>query len=176
MVVPIGWIASERIYPESGQKPKALPRLPGWHPTAERTEMASSDDAGRPLVDPSVIDRLRAELEDDEGYSSVFVSNFIDCLPARIAKLRLALTTGDLDGALDAVLSLKTSSQMVGAERLAGLAMDLERSIREDPPRSEPSVVLPRLAANYLRPINQCSRQTIHRLETHPHRSTGAKR
>lgn len=134
--------------------------------------MAPSDDAGRPLVDPSVLERLRAELEDDEGYRSVFVGNFIDCLPARIAKLRLALTTGDLDGALDAVLSLKTSSQMVGAERLAGLAMDLERSIRDDSPRSEPSVVLPRLAASYLRPINQCGRQTIHRLEAHPHRST----
>lgn len=138
--------------------------------------MAPSDDAGRPLVDPSVLDRLRAELEDDEGYSSVFVANFIDCLPARIAKLRLALTTGDLDGALDAVLSLKTSSQMVGAERLAGLAMDLERSIREDSPRSDPAVLLPQLAAKHLRPINQCSRQTIHRLEAYGHRSTGASR
>ncbi|MDR6415760.1 Hpt domain-containing protein [Pseudarthrobacter sulfonivorans] len=136
--------------------------------------MAPSDDAGRPLVDPSVLDRLREELAEDEGYCTVFVGNFIDYLPVRIGKLRLALTTGDLPGAVDAVLSLKTSSQMVGAERLAGLAMDLERSIREDSPREEPSVALPRLAADYLRPINLCCRQTLNRLEAQ--RSTGASR
>lgn len=136
--------------------------------------MAPSDDAGRHLVDPSVLDRLRVELDEDEGYCSVFVGNFIDCLPLRIGRLRLALTTGDLDGAVDAILSLKTSSQMVGAERLAGLAMDLERSIREESPRAEPSVALPRLAVNYLRPINQCSRQTLHRLQAQ--RPPGANR
>lgn len=136
--------------------------------------MAPSDDAGYPLVDQSVLDRLRAELDEDEGYCRVFVGNFIDCLPLRIGKLRLALTTGDLEGAMDAVLSLKTSSQMVGAERLASLAMELERSIREESPRTEPSVALPHLAATYLRPISQCSRQTLHRLQAQ--RSTGANR
>lgn len=136
--------------------------------------MAPSDDAGRPLVDPSVLDRLRVELDEDEGYCSVFVGNFIDCLPHRIGKLRLALTTGDLDGAVDAILSLKTSSQMVGAERLAGLAMDLERSIRDESPSAELSVALPQLAVNYLRPINLCSRQTLHRLQAQ--RPPGANR
>ena len=144
-----------------------------WATQSERTEMAPSDDAGRPLVDPSVLDRLRDELAEDEGYCTVFVGNFIDYLPVRIGRLRLALTTGDLSGAVDAVLSLKTSSQMVGAERLAGLAIDLERSIREDSPY-EPSVALPQLAADYLRPINLCCRQTLNRLESH--RSAGAKR
>jgi hypothetical protein len=46
---------------------------------------------------------------------------------------------------MDAVLSLRTSSQMVGAERFAGLALRLEQSLhqaRED----EPAVILPRLA------------------------------
>jgi HPt (histidine-containing phosphotransfer) domain-containing protein len=136
--------------------------------------MAPSNDAGRPLVDPSVLDRLRDELAEDGGYCTVFVGNFIDYLPVRIGKLRVALTTGDLPGAVDAVLSLKTSSQMVGAERLAGLAIDLERSIREGSPREEPSVALPQLAADYLRPINRCCRQTLNRLESQ--RSAGAKR
>ena len=136
--------------------------------------MTQSDDAGRPLVDQSVLDRLREELDEDEGYCTVFVGNFIDYLPLRIGRLRLALTTGDLDGAVDAVLSLKTSSQMVGAERLAGLAMDLESAIRERLTHSDVAVALPRLAATYLKPINQCSRQTLHRLQAQ--RSTGANR
>ena len=93
------------------------------------------------------------------------MGNFIECLPQRIGRLRLALTTGDLEGSVDAVLSLKTSSQMVGAERLASLAMDLEGEIRTEVPEADVAVVLPRLAAAFLRPINQCSRQTMHRLQ-----------
>jgi HPt (histidine-containing phosphotransfer) domain-containing protein len=136
--------------------------------------MTQSDDAGRPLVDQSVLDRLREELDEDEGYCTVFVGNFIDYLPRRIGRLRLALTTGDLDGAVDAVLSLKTSSQMVGAERLAGLALDLESAIRGDSSHNDVAEALPRLAAAYLKPINQCSKQTLHRLQAQ--RSTGASR
>ncbi len=127
--------------------------------------MSASDDAPRPLVDQSVLDRLREELAEDEGYCRVFVDNFIECLPERIDRLRLALTTGDLEGSADAVLSLKTSSQMVGAERLAGLAMDLEGAIRTDAGTSDAAVVLPRLAATFLRPINLCSDLTTHRLQ-----------
>ncbi|HEX7201325.1 Hpt domain-containing protein [Arthrobacter sp. Cr_A7] len=136
--------------------------------------MGASDDASRPLVDQSVLNRLREELEEDEGYSMVFVGNFIECLPQRIGRLRLALTTGDLEGAVDAVLSLKTSSQMVGAERLAGLATDLEGEIRTEAREAEAAVVLPRLAATFLRPINQCSRLTMHRLQVQC--SPGARR
>jgi len=127
--------------------------------------MSPSVDAGRPLVDQSVLNRLREELEEDEGYCRVFVGNFIDYLPHRIGRLRLALTTGDLDGSVDAVLSLKTASQMVGAERLAGLAVALEGQIRTEAHDADAAVVLPRLAASFLRQINQCSRQTMNRLQ-----------
>jgi len=51
--------------------------------------MSTSDDAPRPLVDQSVLDRLRDELEEEEGYSRVFVGNFIDYLPQRLGRLRL---------------------------------------------------------------------------------------
>lgn len=136
-----------------------------WFPPTERSVVSASDDAPRPLVDQSVLDRLREELAEDEGYCRVFVDNFIECLPERIDRLRLALTTGDLEGSADAVLSLKTSSQMVGAERLAGLAMDLEGAIRTDAGTSDAAVVLPRLAATFLRPINLCSDLTTHRLQ-----------
>lgn len=127
--------------------------------------MGPAEDVSRPLVDQSVLDRLLEELEDDEGYCRMFVNDFITCLPQRISRLRLALTTGDVEGSVDAVLSLKTSSQMVGAERLAGLATELEDEIRTQAPESDVGVVLPRLAATFLRPISQCSRQTTHRLQ-----------
>ncbi|MGX1162237.1 Hpt domain-containing protein [Arthrobacter sp. SLBN-100] len=136
--------------------------------------MAPSDDAGRPLVDQAVLNRLRDELGEDGGYCKVFVGNFIEYLPHRIGRLQLALTTGDLDGSVDAVLSLKTSSQMVGAERLARLAMALEGEIRTEAYDADVAVVLPRLAGSYLRPIYQCSQQTMHRLQAQC--SSGASR
>jgi histidine phosphotransfer protein HptB len=88
-------------------------------------------------------------------------------MPQRLQRVRLALTTGDLTGAMDAVLSLKTSSQMVGAERLAALALDLEQSLREEARTADPAMVLPRLAADHLRRIKQCAQRTIYVLEDH---------
>ncbi|WP_458782203.1 Hpt domain-containing protein [Arthrobacter sp. D3-16] len=136
--------------------------------------MTPSVDAGRPLVDRTVLDRLREELGEDEGYCRIFVGNFIDYLPDRVGRLRLALTTGDLDASVDAVLSLKTSSQMVGAARLAGLATALEGEIRSGGPDADAAVVLPKLAASFLRRISQCSRQTMNRLRDQA--SPGASR
>lgn len=127
--------------------------------------MAPEDVNALPLLDQAVLDRLRIELDDDDGVWKVFVQNFIENLPHRTEKLRLTLTTGDLTGAMDAVLSLKTSSQMVGAERLAGLALDLERSLRQESVDAEPDRVLPRLAADRFRQIIRCARQTTYLLQ-----------
>lgn len=130
-----------------------------------RTAVSTPDDTPRPLVDQSVLDRLREELAEDGGYTRVFVGNFIGYLPHRMNRLRLALTTGDLEGAVDAILSLKTSSQMVGAERLAEMSLDLECEIRNGVRKADVAVVLPQLAATYLRAIDHCGQQTVHRLE-----------
>ena len=117
--------------------------------------------------DFAAVDRenVAEELEGDEGVWRVFVQNFIGYLPERIERLRQTLTTGDFRGAMDAVLSLKTSSQMVGAERLAEMAIDLERALRNETRDTEPSVVLPHLAAEHLRRIKQCGRQTTYLLQ-----------
>ena len=131
--------------------------------------MAPDDGNALPLLDPAVLDRLRTELDDDDGVWKMFVQNFIGHLPHRTEKVRLTLTTGDLSGAMDAVLSLKTSSQMVGAERLARLAMELERSLREEGIDVEAARILPRLAADRLRPIIRCARQTTYLLLKYLH-------
>jgi histidine phosphotransfer protein HptB len=136
----------------------------------------TQDDANvLPLLDPAALDRLRDELDDDEGVWKVFVRNFIAQLPQRTEKLRLALTTGDLPGSLDAVLSLKTSSQMVGAERLAEFALGLERSVRTETRESAPDKVLPRLAAAHLKTIMKCGRQTSDLLQRYLDSAPGRK-
>jgi HPt (histidine-containing phosphotransfer) domain-containing protein len=70
-----------------------------------------------------------------------------------------------LRGALDAVLSLKSSSQMVGAERLAEFATDLEHSLRVDTHHAEPARLLPQLAAANIARITKCGRQTTDLLQ-----------
>ncbi len=128
----------------------------------------------KPLLDPTVLDRLRDELEDDDGVWSLFLHNFISLLPDRTERLRLSLTTGDLAGALDSVLSLKTSSQMVGAERLAELAFDLERSLRSSA-TDEPERVLPKLAVAHLKPLIKCERQTVFLLSRYLHNRSASE-
>jgi HPt (histidine-containing phosphotransfer) domain-containing protein len=117
-----------------------------------------------PLLDGAVLQKLQEGL-DDEDVCKVFVQYFIALLPARAEKVRRTLTTGDLRGALDAVLSLKSSSQMVGAERLAEFATDLEHSLRVDTHHAEPARLLPQLAAANIAQITTCSRQTTDLLQ-----------
>ncbi|MBT2248097.1 Hpt domain-containing protein [Arthrobacter sp. BHU FT2] len=115
------------------------------------------------MVDPSVLERLRTELEDCAGYTQVFVANYVRCLPGRVERLRVALTTGDWAGSFDAVLSLKTTSQMVGAELLASLALELEAELRSAA-SADPAVALPQIATRFLGPLNRCSTRTIRSL------------
>lgn len=135
--------------------------------------MTQHDGDALPLLDSSVLDRLHLELEHDEGVWKVFIQDFVALLPTRLERLRSALTTGDAVAAKDAVLSLKTSSQMVGAERLAGLALDLEGALRFDSSEGDASVVLPRIAATNLTGIRHCAEQTSYLLKRHLFGSPG---
>jgi hypothetical protein len=139
-------------------------------PSAEsgrRGATGALGDATLPVVGPSFLDGLREELDEYEGCRRVFADDFIEGLPRRFNQLRLALTTGDLEGSLDAVQGLKLSSHAVGAERLSALLTDLEGEIRIQT-READAVVLPRLAALFLRAIHQCGLQTKQRLEARP--------
>ncbi|WP_427173713.1 Hpt domain-containing protein [Arthrobacter sp. 92] len=81
-------------------------------------------------MDPSVLALLRRELEPDAAFCTVFVDSYIQQLPRRVGRLRYALDTMDFEVAMDAVLSIKTSSQMVGAAHLSYLADQLESVLR----------------------------------------------
>jgi HPt (histidine-containing phosphotransfer) domain-containing protein len=128
--------------------------------------LINAEEAAQPLLDPKALDKLREDLDGFEVWSA-FVQNFLTALPLMIESLRQTLTTGDAVGAMDAVLSLKTASQMVGASRLATLAHGLEMAHREGIRVAKPSVVLPRLAVNHLRRIKQRAQQTSYALEAH---------
>lgn len=129
--------------------------------------MTEEDVHRPPLVDESVLERLREDVENEDGIWKVFVRNFIAQIPVRTERLRLTLTSGDAKGAIDAAASLRVSSQMVGALRLAELACKLEQSVRHAAAEQEPRIALPALAATHLRRIKLCAQRTSHELQAH---------
>lgn len=67
---------------------------------------------------------------DDQSFVSVFASRYREMLSGRISRIHAALMAADVEGALDAALSLKVSSATVGTCELAGLALVIEGDVR----------------------------------------------
>jgi HPt (histidine-containing phosphotransfer) domain-containing protein len=88
------------------------------------------DECTDSLVDRTVLTDLQAELGGDRAIISAFVRNYVALLPWRVSRLNRAVENLDMEDAMDAVLSLKTSSHMVGAICMNRLATELEISIR----------------------------------------------
>lgn len=83
-----------------------------------------------PLVDPAVL----ADLEEQSAgpdIASRFARDYAAMWAQRQRSLDAAVERQDLAAALDAVISLKVSSAMVGGMRLARLAEALETLIRD---------------------------------------------
>ncbi|MEV4952549.1 Hpt domain-containing protein [Paenarthrobacter nitroguajacolicus] len=92
--------------------------------------MSEYEECTDALVDPTVLTELQAELGGDQAIISTFIRNYAELLPWRVERLHHALEKLDIEDAMDAVLSLKTSSHMVGAICMSRLATELEISIR----------------------------------------------
>ncbi|MEJ1115983.1 Hpt domain-containing protein [Paenarthrobacter sp. CCNWLY172] len=92
--------------------------------------MSEYDECTDSLVDRTVLTELQAELGGDHAIISAFVRNYVALLPWRVSRLHRALENLDMEDAMDAVLSLKTSSHMVGAICINRLATELEISLR----------------------------------------------
>jgi histidine phosphotransfer protein HptB len=68
---------------------------------------------------------------------------------------------------MDAVLSIRSSSQVIGAEGLASLASHLEQALREALGHNDPDTALPQLATTHLQRTNECAEQTGQQLQKH---------
>jgi HPt (histidine-containing phosphotransfer) domain-containing protein len=84
-----------------------------------------------PLFDDTALATLLASLDNDRDAVAGFVCAFVAQWPDRLARIDERIRATDPDGALTAVLSLKVSSQMIGASQLTSLCLELERIVRE---------------------------------------------
>jgi len=97
------------------------------HATGAGLTAPSAGDV--PLVDPSALQDL-GEQVNSAAVAKGFARDYAQMWDQRYEALSRALDHRDEAAALDAVLSLKTSSAMVGGVRLAELAAELEELIR----------------------------------------------
>ena len=102
-------------------------------------------------MDPSALQDLGSQL-DSPAVAKGFARDYTRMWDQRYQSLATSLDSGDETAALDAVLSLKTSSAMVGGVRLAELARELEDAIR----------------VHDARPARGCSCVKSRRVETTP--------
>lgn len=116
-----------------------------------------------PLVDRPTLDRLEDQLENPSAVRT-FVHDFVQAWEERYSRLVSDIEHRSEVAALDAILSIRTTSSMVGAARLAQLASGLEDLIRvgEFPAAAE---MLPRL--------NSCALRTTEALLLGDEASTG---
>jgi hypothetical protein len=122
--------------------------------SGQQAVMASLPHGDLPLLRAEVLKGLGDEL-DDSVAAPGFVRDFIAVWDARYAKLANAVKKHDQDASLDAVLSVKVTSLMLGASRLAQLSTDLEASIRTANMSA---------AEGLLPAIQECGQLTIERL------------
>lgn len=106
-----------------------------------------------PLVDRQTLDRLQDHLDHPTAVRS-FVLDFVQAWDERYLRLSTDIEQRNSVSALDAILSIKTTSTMVGAVRLAQLASGIEDLIRVDE-FSAAAELLPRLNSCALRTTDE---------------------
>jgi HPt (histidine-containing phosphotransfer) domain-containing protein len=97
--------------------------LPVGEPTADAAPVC--------WVELDVLAELEAELDGPE-LARGFARDYAAMWDQRFSKVAAAVQAHDRNAALDAVISLRIASAMVGGVRLATLAQSLENAIRHD--------------------------------------------
>ncbi|REE03714.1 Hpt domain-containing protein [Citricoccus muralis] len=86
-----------------------------------------------PVLDADALGRLGEQLGDTDMLCR-FIHRYEAMLDQRVERLQRALTARDHEDWMDAVLSLKTSSALAGAEALSRLAAELQEDFASRPP------------------------------------------
>lgn len=118
--------------PDSGSSDGSATAKPPQSGITAVTGSGPSQEAAAvlPLVDAAVLEELDDELA-GSGLAQRFARDYAAMWDQRCSRLAAAVAGQDSESALDAVISLKISSAMVGGVRLAKLAELLEVLIRQ---------------------------------------------
>jgi HPt (histidine-containing phosphotransfer) domain-containing protein len=82
-------------------------------------------------IDSAVLEQFVAETSTEAV--AAFVASFVDLAPERLRRIRRACATRETEQAVIALLSLRSSAAMIGADRLVGATSALLRVLRSAP-------------------------------------------
>lgn len=108
-----------------------------------------------PLVAYDVLDALEFEIQDPAIYADYIRQN-LGMWPARYENLADAIRMSDITTAMDAMQSLRSASQMIGAIRLVDMALRMESALHGGK-LEEAKALLPSLEACGVATIDQLS-------------------
>lgn len=98
-------------------------------PEGQKNEgIAGSDHHDLPLVSRAALDALWDDLRDPAAHAAYLRRNQ-ELWPERYERLSGAVRRADATAAIEAVLHLRSASQMIGALKLAALALEVERAL-----------------------------------------------
>ncbi len=118
--------------PESGSSDGGVPTVasPALPQAGADAGMSPEAEELLPLVDASILEDLEVELDGSE-LAVRFARDYAAMWDLRYTRLAAAVQSQDRAAALDATISLKITSAMIGGLRLAWLAETLESVIRQ---------------------------------------------
>jgi HPt (histidine-containing phosphotransfer) domain-containing protein len=118
--------------PDPASSSKGVPAAPS--PAGTRadagTGVSSDVEEVLPLLDAAVLEDLEEQLNGTE-LAVRFARDYAAMWDQRYARLAAAVENQDRASALDAIISLRITSAMVGGVRLARIAEILEKEIRQ---------------------------------------------
>jgi HPt (histidine-containing phosphotransfer) domain-containing protein len=118
--------------PDSASSSKGVPAapLPAETRADAGTGMSSNVEEVLPLLDAAVLEDLEEQLNGSE-LAVRFARDYAAMWDQRYARLAAAVENQDRASALDAIISLRITSAMVGGVRLVKIAEVLESVIRQ---------------------------------------------
>lgn len=139
--------------PSSAEESSAAAAFPAWvPPTAEPAVPLEAVDL-LPLVNVAVLEDLEAELA-GPALAQRFARDYADMWDQRYTRLAAAVERQDVTACLDAAISLKITSAMLGGERLSKLAELLESVVRQGD-FGQGRVVMERVAMDGTRTVSE---------------------
>jgi HPt (histidine-containing phosphotransfer) domain-containing protein len=119
--------------PDPASSSKGVPAAPlpaGTRAAGPGTGVSSDVEEVLPLLDAAVLEDLEEQLNGTE-LAVRFARDYAAMWDQRYARLAAAVENQDRASALDAIISLRITSAMVGGVRLAKIAEVLEKVIRQ---------------------------------------------
>lgn len=113
-----------------------------------------------PVLDADALSRLAEQLDDTDALRG-FLHRYIAMLDQRIDRLERALSAQDREGWMDAVLSLKTSSALAGAQALTVQAAALQENAQA---RTSVTCTAIHCTAEALEMLRSLAEETSHQL------------